>query len=182
MALIVCKECNKQISDTAKECIGCGAKVKSFKQASIGQYAFLLIFGIIVYSCVAKDPVVSETNSVETKSNLETKKTARPTNLSGTTYEELCLDAGWRIRGGGTANSNISEYMIDAGYIDEIDAENIKNKTLRIGGSRCMLIGSWGNADKVNTTTNQYGTSRQHIYGNSYVYTDDDVITTVQQN
>ena len=31
MALIKCKECNKEVSDTAKTCPHCGYKLKSFK-------------------------------------------------------------------------------------------------------------------------------------------------------
>jgi hypothetical protein len=51
MALVACKECNKGVSDSAKVCVGCGAPIESIKKVSIVQYALLVLFGIIVYSC-----------------------------------------------------------------------------------------------------------------------------------
>jgi hypothetical protein len=54
MALVACRECNKEISDASKVCIGCGAPVESEKKISLIKYALIVLFGIGVYSCVAK--------------------------------------------------------------------------------------------------------------------------------
>lgn len=51
MALINCKECNKQISDTTSVCIGCGAKVSKVKPESKGKNSFIKI-GLIILGVI----------------------------------------------------------------------------------------------------------------------------------
>lgn len=55
MALIACKECNKQISDEAKSCPSCGAEVP--QPMSRGKILILGIFTIMVAKCVFTDKV-----------------------------------------------------------------------------------------------------------------------------
>lgn len=49
MALITCKECGHQLSDTAKACPGCGAKPA--KQVGMLGIVFALLFGVIMFKC-----------------------------------------------------------------------------------------------------------------------------------
>jgi DNA-directed RNA polymerase subunit RPC12/RpoP len=51
MALIVCKECGKQISDTAKACPHCGAQVNTKPKAKSG--CFTKFFKLILYLILA---------------------------------------------------------------------------------------------------------------------------------
>ncbi len=74
MALISCPECNKQISDTATACIGCGAKVIKCKSQSSGLSTFFkVIIGVLVVLWV-----------IGTLSNKDgTSTTASTNNYSG---------------------------------------------------------------------------------------------------
>lgn len=47
MALIVCTECKAQVSDTAKRCPSCGAKVP--RKAGLFTWLFLGFFGFVVF-------------------------------------------------------------------------------------------------------------------------------------
>lgn len=48
MALIKCKECNKEVSDTAKTCPHCGYKLKSFKLNLKVKNTDLIVLGFII--------------------------------------------------------------------------------------------------------------------------------------
>jgi hypothetical protein len=47
---------------------------------------------------------------------------------------------------------------------------------MREGAARC----SWGSADKVNRTITARGTDLQIIYGETYVYTENGIVTAIQ--
>lgn len=48
MALIHCKECGKEISDTAKVCLNCGAKTEKTKQQDKKIRNIIIVFAIIL--------------------------------------------------------------------------------------------------------------------------------------
>jgi RNA polymerase subunit RPABC4/transcription elongation factor Spt4 len=48
MALITCKECSTQVSNTAESCPSCGAKVP--KNLGTTQWVVAIIFGLIIFS------------------------------------------------------------------------------------------------------------------------------------
>jgi hypothetical protein len=43
-----------------------------------------------------------------------------------------------------------------------------------------MVREAWGLPRDINTTTTQYGSRAQWCYYSSYVYFDDDIVTTIQ--
>jgi hypothetical protein len=49
-----------------------------------------------------------------------------------------------------------------------------------IGMTKEMLIDSWGEPDDINRTVGSFGVHEQCIYGNSYVYLEDGILTTWQ--
>lgn len=53
MALIVCTECKAQVSDTAKRCPHCGAKVP--RKAGLFTWLFLAFFGFVVFQVASTD-------------------------------------------------------------------------------------------------------------------------------
>lgn len=56
-----------------------------------------------------------------------------------------------------------------------------KSRGVTIGMSReDVLASSWGRPEKVNKTTNQYGTSEQWVYPGGYLYFEDGTLTTIQ--
>lgn len=55
-----------------------------------------------------------------------------------------------------------------------------KAENIRIGVNSCTLYAAWGLPDRQNRTTSRRGVFIQHVYGDTLVYTDNGVITTVQ--
>lgn len=43
-----------------------------------------------------------------------------------------------------------------------------------------MCIESWGEPLDINTTTGSYGTHEQWVYGTSYLYFENGILTTIQ--
>lgn len=60
------------------------------------------------------------------------------------------------------------------------DCLTVSQGKINIGMTKEMVRVAWGNPENINTTTTSYGTSAQWCYGYSYVYFDDDIVTTIQ--
>ena len=81
MALIKCKECGKEISDTSKKCIHCWAKIKKEKSKNSSKIkkklilillgATLIIGSIITISFLVKSNVEQTNLRDETKNQVE---------------------------------------------------------------------------------------------------------------
>jgi hypothetical protein len=74
------------------------------------------------------------------------------------------------------------------GLLPDKEYEAAKKKSLYIGGSQCLLYASWGWPDRVNDTETRSSIYSQHVYrhlfgyGANYVYTENGVITAIQNN
>lgn len=56
-----------------------------------------------------------------------------------------------------------------------------KREGVRIGMSKQQVLeSSWGRPEKINTTTNVYGTREQWVYGGGYLYFVGDTLTAIQ--
>lgn len=60
------------------------------------------------------------------------------------------------------------------------DCLTVSQGKINIGMTKEMVRVAWGNPEDINTTTTSYGTSAQWCYSNSYVYFDEDIVTTIQ--
>ena len=69
--------------------------------------------------------------------------------------------------------------MIYAKY-GSVNGQRILEHKIWIGMTKEMAIESWGKPKKNNRTVNAYGTSEQWIYSNAYVYFDDGLLTSWQ--
>lgn len=61
--------------------------------------------------------------------------------------------------------------------------EIMMDKQIRIGMTTQAVLCAWGNPTRINNTTSQFGRSQQLVYGSygrAYVYTDNGVVTTIQ--
>jgi hypothetical protein len=60
--------------------------------------------------------------------------------------------------------------------------KSTEKEGVKIGYTKEQVLNStWGKPQKINTTTNAYGTHEQWIYGGgNYLYFDNDVLTTIQ--
>jgi len=68
MALVKCKECGEQVSTTAAACPKCGAKPP--KPTSLGAWIGLIVFVLIVFSCVMSSVDKGNGSSVSAVSHL----------------------------------------------------------------------------------------------------------------
>ena len=84
----------------------------------------------------------------------------------------------------GAKNSEFAKRQIAAAERKEKEAERKQKRSqgVHIGMSKeDVLVSSWGRPEKVNTTTNAYGTHEQWVYGGrNYLYFDNGVITSIQ--
>ena len=68
-----------------------------------------------------------------------------------------------------------------ANKLDSDATKTAKKRGIGIGMSREQVLASvWGKPQQVNTTTNAYGTHEQWVYGRSYLYFDNDRLTSIQ--
>ncbi|MCR4346477.1 MAG: hypothetical protein NUV55_04620 [Sulfuricaulis sp.] len=65
---------------------------------------------------------------------------------------------------------------------DKKTIESIKQKKVFIGMTAEQLILSWGKPEKVNRTITKNVTHEQWIYGNQYVYVENDKVTAIQES
>lgn len=80
---------------------------------------------------------------------------------------------------------NVITYLVNNVDSSAISLEKISDAKVSVGMNRHELLMSWGVPDDVNSTHTSTGSSDQYVYGNpiygaSYVYLDNDVITAIQ--
>ena len=57
---------------------------------------------------------------------------------------------------------------------------SVAEGTIEIGMNKKMVKDAWGLPDHINTTTGSYGTHEQWVYGNSYLYFKNGIVTSKQ--
>lgn len=60
------------------------------------------------------------------------------------------------------------------------EVQHIERKTIFVGMTEGAARCSWGPADKVNRTTTRSGVDLQIIFGDTYVYTENGIVTAIQ--
>ena len=73
----------------------------------------------------------------------------------------------------------IEKIMAKFGCSQEI-AEVINKKQVRIGMTTDMVRYAWGRPERVNRTVGSYGVHEQWVYGRTYLYFEDGVMTSFQ--
>ena len=58
--------------------------------------------------------------------------------------------------------------------------EDARKGLIRVGMSEAALLLSWGKAEKINRSVYSFGVHKQHIYGETYIYTKNGFITSWQ--
>lgn len=81
--LINCKECNHQVSKTAKACPSCGAKMSS-QRTSTFTWIIAIIFGIMVFSAVyeGRQSPSGDSNRATHQAQADTEKDCAPGDQS----------------------------------------------------------------------------------------------------
>jgi hypothetical protein len=139
-----------------------------FKQIFIVVGSILFVFWLlgkpIDNKVISESPDVAE---IERKSSIG--------------QENICISSGPKIKTGGYEGKNAKQYLIDHGLIKDGDVSLVQNNAVDIGMTRCAMLASYGLYENQNITKTQYSTNIQHIYfGNHYIYTKNDVVTSIQ--
>lgn len=70
----------------------------------------------------------------------------------------------------------IRAFLTDKDYLNGLDLMNVPGRNIAIGMSVCGVYAALGQPDRINNSTNVYGSKAQFVYRNSsyrYVYTRD---------
>jgi hypothetical protein len=155
MALTKCKECGTEISSKAESCPKCGAKnVKHYGCGTL--ILILIILGIFV-------GLFSGGSDTSTS---QTQTTPPP-------QQEVAL----------TPKGKIIKAKHPAWKNDVCNT--VANKQVYIGMNAEQAKAAWGKPYKINETTGTYGTHQQwvmHEYGNTYLYFQNGILTSIQQS
>lgn len=101
---------------------------------------------------------------------------------------DVCYET-WRLNGKKRLTVGAYEQALDyiqSKGVPEAEIDLARTGYIRIGGSECSLYLARGKGIDRNITTTRLGTRKQHVYrkdtsSNYYVYTDNGVITAIQQ-
>lgn len=101
------------------------------------------------------------------------KASLLPENLAKLSDVNLCIKAG-KYREKPELKLILVEARVRSLSYDE---SSIKQKNIKIGGYECDVFASYGKPERYNRTVNKHGTRVQMVYGYSYIYTENGVIT-----
>lgn len=103
----------------------------------------------------------------------DVKKSLLPDNLAKLNDGELCIKAGKY-----NDKPELDVILAEAKKRKlSYDENSIKSKNIKIDGFMCDVFAVFGRPDRYNRTVTKYGTKVQFVYGRSYIYTENNVIT-----
>jgi hypothetical protein len=151
MAEKQCPSCKMMIDKDAKVCPHCRRKFGPTKPVK-----YFLIF--ILFICIIS--VVSEYNKNNTPVNITKSKVINEDTIK---------------------LSKIGESIKKKHPSWENDICNtIAEKKVQIGMTSNQVISSWGKPEKNNRTVGSWGTHEQWVYGNTYLYFENGIFTSFQ--
>lgn len=200
MALVECHECGKKISSTAPSCPSCGAKPP--KKTAPLTWAVLAIIVLSIGSIMfgkSGNPPPAAPAEAEYQAAVEKGKRDRVEAFNkdrGTilaSMDKLAKAGKWEEA---SALANNYYNVEDPAFVKQRDAikkrlsdiiaakakAQAKKEGVSIGMTKeQVLASSWGKPEKINTTTNRYGSHEQWVYGSGgYLYFDNDKLTSIQ--
>lgn len=128
MALIACKECNAQVSDTAGKCPQCGAKVK--KKMSIIQWVGVGFFGLIIIAAVS-----GKKEGTTSTANTTSEQQAEPA-IQTTAQQIFAMYQKNEIAGD---NAFKGKALIVSGVVDGVDSDFSNNAVVRLETSNQFM-------------------------------------------
>lgn len=164
MALRPCKECKSQISSDAKVCPHCGKR-----QGTSGSVGCLAIIGLLVLLGVIGSLTNQQTSNTQqsppTPAEVQAKKQAD--EAARKAEEHYVRTPGGRLW--------LKHKDWSRDYCDAI----VKHKVLTGMDTEQVRI-AWGKPEHINRTVIPGHTSEQWVYGDTYLYFDDGVLTSWQ--
>ncbi|WP_143541550.1 hypothetical protein [Rhodoferax fermentans] len=195
MALIKCKECGSEISSEAKARPKCGAIPP--KPTSRFTIFFGGLFAITVAMMVFKPGDTPPQPITQVSASPVQSKTARHPECAGNAEPEQCdklrdemaneTPAQKKERLKKIADAEAIEAKaqkvaaLEAKKEERAEKARKRKEGVTIGMSKQdALDSSWGRPNKVNRTTNAYGTHEQWVYDGGYLYFEGDTLTSIQ--
>lgn len=100
---------------------------------------------------------------------------------------DVCALYGTAIRGQEFTNQwlsfdGASQLIIAEAKRRKIKLNNalVKQESIKLGNSLCQMYAAWGLPSDRNRSVGRYGEHIQHIYGETYVYTENGIVTSWQ--
>lgn len=201
MAMVKCKECGGQVSSSAKACPTCGAAPPKRTSAFTWIVSAFLIF---IVARVAVDSGSNGTTSAQkprsapiraaSTTPLPPPPPAKPVDpqyakefarINGLSAEDFCIKELRKLRRTkGTPRQPWFDALAKVAQGYDVRGDhlvNIQAGHIIIGMPRCAAMAAWGTPERVNKTTNSYGTSEQWVYGSgNYLYFKGEVLTSFQ--
>lgn len=101
------------------------------------------------------------------------KASLKPDKLAKLKDADLCVKAG-KYRNKPDLNNIYQELNKRNTSYDPV---SIKNNSVKINGFECDIFAAYGKPERYNRTVTQRGTSVQMVYGDTYIYTNNGIIT-----
>ena len=154
MALIKCKECGKEISDTVKKCPNCGVKIEKGKKVNKKYIVIGIIVAIVILSSIVISNIIIRNNEKTRKEEIFDNAKISYKNLNDVTdYCIKIMDSEYNawyygifnnddatVSGlatkTGLSSTTIKEELNKLGYT----TSSTQNSFLREGFSYCILI------------------------------------------
>ncbi len=119
-----------------------------------------------------------------TKTSKKTKYESTPEYFYNLKNDALCVKAGKIYRGTKNQESDVFKNMeAEINKRKLIDPEHLQwifKKTLNLGANECEILASLGLPDNINRSVNANNISKQFVYGNIYIYTENGIVTSWQ--
>ena len=208
-SLVTCKVCKKEHSDDVTRCPSCGAKYSKPLTKRPFALVMLAIFGVLVFSTVlgltgerdaspvkTAQPVVAipPVSTAELMARFTAQRADLVTRLNASLktkdrYSVLFVADEFK----GVADPEFLA-LLQRVHDDEAktasalqtklaadEKKEARKKGVNIGmTSEQVKASSWGKPQSVNTTTSVYGNREQWVYGRSYLYFENGILTTIQ--
>ena len=203
MALVKCKECGNEVSSEAETCPKCGSRVADKPMGCGALIGVVILVGIIisVFSNIfspgtptgvsttqpSSQPRQEETKplpdmipSLATKP-IDQRATAKAASVKP---ERFCKALGQALRSKHDPEYKRAMLMRAAADFGTIltfaDQDRIVNKSIALGLDGCAVSAARGYPERVNRSVYSFGEHEQWVYGDSYLYFENGILTSWQ--
>lgn len=98
--------------------------------------------------------------------------------------DQLCLKAGKIYRNTKNQESDVFKNMETEinkrGLIKQEHLKWVFDKTLNLGANECVIYAALGLPDGINRSVSAGSIHKQYVYGRTYIYTEDGIVTSWQ--
>jgi hypothetical protein len=198
MALKPCPQCGNECSTDAKTCPKCGARNPAKRGGCFGVVLAVVVLWMVIATlngsgsgrpvvvtpvpvAPSAAPTAAELKAAEERESRRMALQAR-LKLDGKPWDDACIIIGRALRAKGLQDETkrfLEGFAAPHGY-RQGDTVDVQAKKVFIGMSRCGALAAWGKPEDINRTVGKYRTREQWVYGTTYLYFDDNQMTSFQ--